>query len=60
MSPNHLRVYYGPQEEPAAVNVTESQTERQTVTVPLMDVLPLLAMRCSRSVPGCETSPTTK
>ena len=43
MSSNHLRVYYGPQEEPAAVNVTESQTERQTVTVPLLDVLPLLS-----------------
>ena len=43
MSPNHLRVYNGPQEEPATVSVTESQAQRQTVTVPLMDVLPLLA-----------------
>ncbi len=43
MSPNHLRVYNGPQEEPATVSVTESQAQRQTVTVPLLDVLPLLA-----------------
>ena len=43
MSPNHLRVYYGPQEEPANLNVSESQANREAVTVPLMDVLPLLA-----------------
>ena len=42
MSSNHLRVYYGPQEEPATVSVTESAA-RETATVPLMDVLPLLA-----------------
>jgi hypothetical protein len=43
MSPNHLRVYNGPQEEPATVGITESKAERQTVTVPLLDVLPLLS-----------------
>ncbi len=43
MSPNHLRVYYGPQEEPATLSVTETEAARETVTVPLMDVLPLLS-----------------
>jgi hypothetical protein len=43
MSPNHLRVYYGPQEEQANLNVSESQANRESVTVPLMDVLPLLS-----------------
>jgi hypothetical protein len=43
MSPNHLRVYYGPQEEPATLSVTENQAARESVTVPLMDVLPLLS-----------------
>ena len=40
MQAPHLRVYCGPQDEPTA---TESQVRRETVTVPLMDVLPLLA-----------------
>jgi hypothetical protein len=43
MTPNHLRVYYGPQEEAAAVSIAESKASRENVTVPLMDVLPLLA-----------------
>jgi hypothetical protein len=43
MRPNHLRVYYGPQEEPATVAVAESRVQRQTIPVPLMEVLPLLA-----------------
>ncbi len=43
MSPNHLRVYYGPQEEQTNLNVSESQANQEAVTVPLMDVLPLLA-----------------
>jgi hypothetical protein len=42
MRPNHLRVYNGPQEEPATINLTESRIHRDTVSVPLMDVLPLL------------------
>jgi hypothetical protein len=36
----HLRVYYGPQEESA--KKTKSDTHHDTITVPLMDVLPLL------------------
>ena len=43
MMPNYLRVYNGPQEEAAALKIAESQATRETVTVPLMDVLPLLA-----------------
>ncbi|MEN6457899.1 MAG: hypothetical protein ABFC63_03135 [Thermoguttaceae bacterium] len=41
MKSNHLRVYYGPQEETANVSVLEAQ--RETVTVPLMEIMPLLA-----------------
>ena len=41
MKASHLRVYYGPQEESANVSVVESQ--RETVTVPLMEIMPLLA-----------------
>ncbi|MGO8689995.1 MAG: hypothetical protein ACLQLG_10195 [Thermoguttaceae bacterium] len=43
MSPNHLRVYYGPQEEAATLSATPDQAARDTATVPLMDVLPLLS-----------------
>jgi hypothetical protein len=43
MRPNHLRVYNGPQEEPAAISLAESQVRRDAVTVPLTEVLPLLA-----------------
>ena len=42
MKSSHLRVYHGPQEDSAAVNAAETQNFRQTVTVPLMEVLPLL------------------
>jgi hypothetical protein len=42
MNASHLRVYYGPQEESANVSVVES-SKRETVTVPLMEVMPLLA-----------------
>lgn len=42
MNASHLRVYYGPQEESANVSVAESQ-QRETVTVPLMEIMPLLA-----------------
>lgn len=41
MQASHLRVYYGPQDE-AAATATESTVARKSVTVPLMDVLPLL------------------
>ena len=41
MNASHLRVYYGPQEESANVSVAE--TQRETVTVPLMEIMPLLA-----------------
>jgi hypothetical protein len=40
MNASHLRVYYGPQEETDPVSVVDNH--RDTVTVPLMDVLPLL------------------
>jgi hypothetical protein len=40
MNASHLRVYYGPQEETEQVSVVDNR--RDTVTVPLMDVLPLL------------------
>lgn len=38
----HLRVYYGPQED-NTVKLAEARDERSTVTVPLAEVLPLLA-----------------
>jgi hypothetical protein len=41
MQASHLRVYYGPQEETA--NVATTNVHRETVTVPLMEVMPLLA-----------------
>jgi len=41
MKLGHLRVYYGPQEEDAQLSVVENR--RETVTVPLMDIVPLLA-----------------
>jgi hypothetical protein len=43
MRSNHLRVYYGPQEDSATISLAESQVQRDTVAVPLMEVLPLLA-----------------
>ncbi len=42
MRARHLRVYYGPTEETGSVGVAETQMQRQTVSVPLMEVLPLL------------------
>jgi hypothetical protein len=41
MAQRRLRVYYGPQEQTAAVS--ETSVARDTVTVPLADVLHLLA-----------------
>lgn len=43
MNPSHLRVYYGPQDESANVNATETKQSRETVRVPLVEILPLLA-----------------
>ena len=43
MRPNHLRVYNGPQEESATVRFASGAVQRDSVTVPLMEVLPLLA-----------------
>jgi hypothetical protein len=42
MAQSRLRVYYGPQAESTAA-VTETDVARDTVTVPLGDVLRLLA-----------------
>jgi hypothetical protein len=42
MKSSHLRVYCGPQDDTAAVSAAESRNYRQTVTVPLVEVLPLL------------------
>ncbi len=39
----HLRVYCGPPEDPVNVAVAESPQSRQKVTVPLVEVLSLLA-----------------
>jgi hypothetical protein len=42
MRSNHLRVYYGPQEESATVQIADGKT-RDSISVPLTEVLPLLA-----------------
>lgn len=41
MQASYLRVYNGPQEESANLSVAEHQ--REQVTVPLMEIMPLLA-----------------
>jgi hypothetical protein len=41
MHAHQLRVYNGPQDE--STTATETQVHRQSVTVPLMEVLPLLS-----------------
>ncbi len=43
MSPNHLRVYYGPHGDAETVTPATPGTARQSVTLPLVEVLPLLA-----------------
>ncbi len=43
MRPVPLRIYVGPQEETAAVNASETKEDRNKVTVPLLEILPLLA-----------------
>ncbi len=41
MNSSNLRVYYGPDDDPATLSIAEGET-RENVTIPLMDVLPLL------------------
>jgi hypothetical protein len=50
MRTSHLRVYYGPQEESANIRVGDGKI-RETVNVPLMEILPLLsdAVRSDRT-----------
>lgn len=40
---NQLRVYCGPGGDSATASATEVPSQRKTVTVPLMEVMPLLA-----------------
>lgn len=42
MSSTPLRIYYGPQNDPAT-GVSQTEEDRETVTVPLVEMLPLLA-----------------
>ncbi len=41
MNASHLRVYHGPETDP--VGIAPAQTRQDNVTVPLAEVLPLLA-----------------
>ncbi len=43
MNSTHLRIYNGPPEEAAAVDLLDSKRASQSVNVPLGEVLPLLA-----------------
>ena len=43
MKSSHLRVYYGPTDDAAGVGVAEPEHGRKTVTVPVTEILPLLA-----------------
>jgi len=43
MNPVPFRVYYGPQDESPSANVAELKESRRSITVPLGEVLPLLA-----------------
>jgi len=43
MSLNHLRIYSAADEDPTSIGVVESQPGQETVTIPLMEILPLLA-----------------
>jgi len=43
MRPSHLRVYYGPADDPEGVEIAETKQPQRNVTVPLAEVLPLLA-----------------
>jgi hypothetical protein len=43
MHRTHLRIYNGPADQSATLNLAESKDQRQTVTLPLGEVLPHLA-----------------
>ncbi len=43
MSSVPLRIYHGPRDEPDVADASETSRHRETVTIPLPDVLPLLA-----------------
>ena len=43
MRSTQLRIYSGPQADLATIDTVESHPQRETVTVPLTEVLPLLA-----------------
>jgi hypothetical protein len=43
MSRSQLRLYNGPAEDSSAIKLAQTGHTRETVTVPLADVLPLLA-----------------
>ena len=43
MKSNNLRIYCGPEDSLATVGIAEPPSSRESVTVPLMDVMPLLA-----------------
>ena len=43
MNLNRLRLYDGSHDDSAAVGVAESRSQHETVTVPVMEVMPLLA-----------------
>jgi len=43
MKPSHLRVYYGPQDAPSTATIEAESEPKDSVTVPLTEVMPLLA-----------------
>lgn len=43
MHPTYLRVYRGPQEESPTVQLSPAHTHQKRVSVPLTEILPLLA-----------------
>ncbi len=43
MNANNLRIYHGPNEDAAVLGIAQEQATREKVTVPLTDVMPLLA-----------------
>ena len=43
MNPCHLRIYCGPDDDSASVSVVDAPNRRETVTVALTEVMPLLA-----------------
>jgi len=43
MNANHLRIYHGPQGDSGGIGVADAPNHQDNVTVPLAEVLPLLA-----------------